>query len=106
MRNYKNITCGCYCSIRCRGITRSHNDFFDPVIITNVFRIHSNTYGPSYIDPFVLTRTRFDDYNACADWCLREIMGPIDIDPFVNVRVMTELLKRDYLIETLLIGTW
>ena len=105
LRNFKNITCGCYWSIRCRGITRSHHNFFDPVIITNIFRVYSNTYGPSYIDPFVLTQTRSDDYNACADRCLRRIMDQIYIDPFVNVRVMTELLNRDYLIETLLIGT-
>ena len=64
-----------------------------PVIITYVYGVRYNTCNHFYVDPFVLARTRYGDYKYCTDQCLKN-MVQIDIDPFVNVRVITELLHN------------
>ena len=56
--------------------------------------MHYNTCDPSYVGPFVLSRTRSGDYTRCGDEDLRQIMVQMAIDPFVNIRVMTELLQK------------
>ena len=66
----------------------------DYIIITCILETHSNTCDSSYVDQFVLARTRSGDYNNCAHQYLKEIMIQMAIDPFVNVRVMIELLQK------------
>ena len=90
LRIYTSISCGCGWSIRFRGIYRDNNKISDPVIITGVNLVHSNTRAPSYIEQFVLSRTRSGDYKRCGDEVLRDIMVQMDIDSFVNIRAMTD----------------
>ena len=66
----------------------------DPVVITGVNSVHSNTRGPSYTGQFVLSQTRSGNYKRYGDEVLREIMVQMAIDLFVNVRVMRELLQK------------
>ena len=94
LTNVTSITCGCDWDIRFRSICRNNNKISDPVVITGVSSVHSNTYNPSFVGRFVLSRTRSGDYKRCGDEVLREIMVQMDIDPFVNVRAMTELLQK------------
>ena len=68
----------------------------DPIVITSVDSVQSNTCDPSYVGQFVLSRTRSGNYNRCGDKVLREIMVQMTIDLFVNVRVMTELLQKEF----------
>ena len=92
--NTQSITCDRDWSIRFRGADRSNNKISDPVIVNFVCGVHSNMCDPSYVDQFVLTRTRSSDYKHCADQCLKKIMVQIAIDPFINVRTMVELLHK------------
>ena len=41
-----------------------------------------------------MSRTRSGEYRRFGDGFLRTIMVHMDIDPFVNVRAMTELLQK------------
>ena len=92
LRNVKCITCGCGWLICLRDVNNSNNKVSDHVVITHVYWIHSNTYDTSYVDQFVLERTRYGVYTHCADQCLKEIVVQMYIDPFINVRTMTEFL--------------
>ena len=56
--------------------------------------MYSNTCDPSFVGQFILSRTRSGDYKRCGDDILREIMVQMAIDPFINVRVMTESLQK------------
>ena len=56
--------------------------------------MYSNTCDPSFVGQFILSRTRSGDYKRCGDEVLREIVVQMDIDPFVNIRAMTELLQK------------
>ena len=93
LTNVTSITCGCDWDIRFRSICRNNNKISDPVVITGVSSVHSNTYNPSFVGRFVLSRTRSGDYNYCGNEVLREIMVNA-IDSFVNIRAMTELLQK------------
>ena len=62
----------------------------DPVVTTTVNSVDPGTCDPSCIGQFVLSRNRSSGYKRCGDKILQEIMVQMDIDPFVNVRVMTE----------------
>ena len=64
----------------------------DRVVITYVCGVHSNTRDPFSSDQFALTRIWSGDYKNCDYQCLKEIMVQMAIDPFVNVRAVTELL--------------
>ena len=70
LRNATSITCGCNWYIRFRDINSSNTKVSTPVIITYVCGVHSNMYNLSYVNQFFLVRTRYDDYNNCADQCL------------------------------------
>ena len=61
----------------------------DYVIITYVYGVYSNTYDPSNVNQFVLTRTRYGGYKNCANQCLREIIVQMYIHPFVNIKAIT-----------------
>ena len=60
------------CSIRFRGVEWKKCTNSDPVVITTICEVHSNTCDLSYVDLFVLTRTRSGDYKKYADQCLKE----------------------------------
>ena len=96
LRDFISITCGYDWSIRFRCISSSNNNISDHIVITSVDSVQSNTCDPSYVGQFVLSRTRSSDYNRCGDKVLREIMVQMTIDLFVNVRVMTELLQKEF----------
>ena len=66
----------------------------DPVVITAACGGHSNTYDPSYVDPFVLARTDSSNYKKCADQCLKEVMDQMDIEPFVSIKAIRELSSK------------
>ena len=66
----------------------------DHVVITTVNPVHSNLCDPSYVGQFLLSRIRSGDYKRCDDEVLREIMVQMTIDPFVNDRVMIDLLQK------------
>ena len=52
LRNITSATCACDWSIRFRGMCRSNNKILDPVVITSVNSLHSNTRDPSYVGQF------------------------------------------------------
>ena len=65
-----------------------------PVVIMVVCGIRTNTCDRSNIDKFVIARARFGLYKKCTDQSLKEIMVQMDIDRFVNIRAMSELLMK------------
>ena len=56
--------------------------------------VHCNTYDPSCMDPFLLARTRYSDYKKCDNQSLIEVMIQMDIEPFISVRAVRELLSK------------
>ena len=90
----QGLRSGCDWNIRFRGICRYNNKISDPVVITGVNSVHYNMCDPSYVGQFVLSRTRSGDYKRRGSEFLRKIMVQIAIDPFVDVRAMTELLQK------------
>ena len=76
------------------GVIRNKTKISDHVVTTTVNLVHANSCDPSHVGPFVLSRTQSSDYNRYGDEVLREIMVQMTIDPFVNVRAMTELLQK------------
>ena len=90
----QGVRSGCDWNIRFRGICRYNNKISDPVVITGVNSVHYNMCDPSYVGQFVLSRTRSGDYKRRGSEFLRKIMVQIAIDPFVDVRAMTELLQK------------
>ena len=66
----------------------------DPVIITGVCGVNSNTCNPAVLDQFVLSRTRAGIYKKCANHSLQEVMVQMSIEPFVPVRAIRELLSK------------
>ena len=76
------------------GIVRNKTKISDHVVITIVNPVHSDSRDHSYVGQFILCRTRSGDYKRCSDEVLREIMVQRTIDPFVNDRVMTDLLQK------------
>ena len=73
-------------------MAKMHNS--DAVIITGVCEVHSNTCNPSFVDQFVLSRTRTGIYKKYADHYLQEFMVQMSIEPFVSVRVIRDLLSK------------
>ena len=67
LRKAKSITCRCGWYIRFRGVDISSNTVSNPVVITYVCGVHSNPCDPSYVDQFVMARTRSGDCEYCAD---------------------------------------
>ena len=47
----------------------------DPVVITAICGIRSDTGDPSYANKFVLARTHSGNYKKCADQCLKKSHG-------------------------------
>ena len=76
------------------GIIKSHYKITCSVVITSVSLMHSNTCDSTYRGQPVLCRPRSDDYKRCGDEVTREIMIQLTINPFVNVRTMTNLLQK------------
>ena len=76
------------------GVTKIHHKITDPVVITSVIPVHHNTCDPTYVGQLVLCRTRYGDYKRCGDEDIREIMVQMAINPFVNVRAITNLLQK------------
>ena len=66
----------------------------DPVIITGVCGVHSNTCNPTFVDQFVLSWTRAGIYKKCDDHSLQDVMVQISIEHFVLVRAIRELLSK------------
>ena len=91
-RNSSTITCGCGWAVRFRNVHRDKYEVSDPVVITSVCGTHYNTCDPSYAKQFVFGWTRSSDYKKCTNVVLKEIMIQMDITPFIDVRVMRELL--------------
>ena len=56
--------------------------------------MHSYSCDPSYVDQYIMSRTQSGEYKRFGDEVLRNIMVQMAIDPFVNVRVTTELLQK------------
>ena len=95
LRNVTSITCGCDWISRFRSICRNNNKISDHVVITYINSVHSNTCDPSYIGLFLLSRSQSSGYKRCGDEVfLKESMLQMAIDPFVNVRAMTEVLQK------------
>ena len=69
--NITSITCGCDWIIRFRDICRSNDKITDPVVITIVSSVYSNTCDSSYVGQFFLSRTRSRNYKRCDDEVLR-----------------------------------
>ena len=61
------ITRGCSWYVRFKDVERNKCSKTDSVVITIVYGVHSNTCDPSYVDQFVLARTRSGNYKKCAD---------------------------------------
>ena len=76
------------------GIIKRHYKITDSVVITSVSTMYYNTCDPTYSGQLVLYRTRSGDYKRCDDEVMREFMVHIVINPFVNVRAMTNLLQK------------
>ena len=93
-RKYTSITCGCGWGIRFVGFMKNMIRLHDFVVITGVDPVHSNSCDPTYVDQFVICRTRSGDYARCGDEVIREVMVQMEIDPFVSVRAMTSLLRK------------
>ena len=66
----------------------------DKVITNYVYDVYFNMCDPSFVKQFILTRTRSSGYNKCMDQDLREVMVQMAIYPFLNTRVMKELLRK------------
>ena len=94
LRNVTSIACGCKLDICVLDIIRNKTKILDHVVITTINSAHSNSYDPSYVDQFILFRTRAGDYNRYGNEFLRKIMVQMAIDPFVNVRTVTKLLQK------------
>ena len=77
-----------------RGVEWKKYTNFDPVIITGVCGVHSNTCNHAVRDQFVLSRIYAGIYKECADHSLQEVMVQMSIDPFVSVRAIRELLSK------------
>ena len=62
--------------------------------ITYIYGYHTNTCDFSYLDQFVIARTRSSDYQKCIDQFPTEIMLQIDIARCLNVRAMAMLIQK------------
>ena len=76
------------------GVINCYYKITDSVVITSVSAMYSNTCDLTYRGPLVLCRTRSGDYKRCGDKFIREVMVQMAINPFVNVRVMINLLQK------------
>ena len=86
IRKSSSIVCGYGWLVRFRGVEWKKCTNSDPVIITGVCGVHSNTCNPAVLDQFVLSRTRVGIYKKCVDHSLQEVMIQMSIEPFVLVR--------------------
>ena len=89
-----SIVCGCGWLIRFRGVEWGKCTNSDPVVITGVCGVHSNTCNPTFVDQFVLSWTRANIYKKCADHSLQEVVVQMSIEPFVSDRAIRELLSK------------
>ena len=94
LRSTTSITFGCEWSIRFMGVINRYYKIMDSVVITSVSPMHYNTCAPTYIGQLFLCRTRSGDYKHCGDEVIGESMVQMTINPFVNVRAMTNLLQK------------
>ena len=88
------FVCGCGWLVRFRGVEWKKYKNSDPVIITGVCGVHSNTCNPIFVNQLVLSRTRAGVYKKCADHSLQEVMVHMSIESFVSVRAIRELLYK------------
>ena len=77
-----------------RGVEWKKYTNSDPVIITGVYGVHSNTCNPAFVGQFVLSRTHAGIYKKCGDHSLQEIMVQMSIESSVSVRAIRELLFK------------
>ena len=94
IRKSSSISCGGGWLVRFRGVEWKKYTNPDPVIMTGVCAVHSNTCDPAVLDQFVLSRTRAGIYKKCTDHSLQEVMVQMSIEPFVSVRAIRELLCK------------
>ena len=87
-----SITCGCSWLVRFKSTEYDKCSNFNQVIITTICRVHLNICVLSYVDQFLLIRTRSSDCKNYADQSLREVMVQMTIEYFVSVRDVRELL--------------
>ena len=71
IRKTSSIVCDCGWLVRFRGGEWKKCTNSDPVIVTGVCEVHSNTCNPAFVDQFVLSRTRAGIYKKCADHSLQ-----------------------------------
>ena len=94
IRKSSSIVYGCSWLVRFRGVEWQKFTNSDPVIISGVCGVHSNTCNSAVLDQFVLPRTGTGIYKKCADHSLQEVMVQMSIEPFVSVRAIRELLSK------------
>ena len=88
IRKSPSLVCGFGWFVLFRGVEWKKYTNSDPILITAVCGVHSNTCDPSYVDQFVLVRTHYGSYKKYADQCLKEVMFQMDIEPFVSIRAI------------------
>ena len=94
LRKSSYIVCGCGWLVRFRGVEWQKCTNSDPIIITGVCGVHSNTCNPDFLDQCVLSWTRSSIYKKCADHSLQKVMVQMYIEPFVSVRAIRDLLFK------------
>ena len=67
IRNTSSIACGRSWRVCFKDVERNKYSNIDSVVITTAYGEHSNNCDPSYVDQFVLARTRSRNYKKCAD---------------------------------------
>ena len=75
IRKSSSIVCGCGWLVRFRGVEWQKCTNSDPVIITGVCGVHSNTWNHTSVDQFLLSRTRAGIYKKYTDHYLQELMA-------------------------------
>ena len=93
-RKTSSITCECSWCVRFRGMERDSCYNTDSVVITAVCGVYFNTYDPSYVDQFILARTRSGNYKKCDNQCIKEVTVQMDIKLFMSIRAIRELLSK------------
>ena len=67
IRKSLSIVCGCGWLVRFRGVEWGRSTNSDPIIITGVCEVYCNSYNPTFVDQFLLSRTRADLYKIRDD---------------------------------------
>ena len=95
IRKVSSVSCGCNWVIRFKFLNSKKCNLSDSVKIIQICGFHTTTYYSSFVDQYIVHRTKVGEYTKCTDSILQKIMHEMFIYQELSVRTIISLLKKN-----------